>query len=81
MLEKNNAFFFHVLWQKHQKEHQIDAMNLALGGKDMKIGGSMDSTPSLSHDEEVFKAEPSKSAHKVAAIDTSTVLRNIVKTL
>ena len=56
-------------------------MNLALGGKDMKIGGSMDNTPSLLHDEAVFKADPSKSAHKVAAIDMSTVSRNIVKAL
>ena len=56
-------------------------MNLALGGKDTKIGGSMDNTPSLLCDEAVFKADPSKSVHEVAVIDIPTVSRNMVKTL
>ena len=41
----------------------------------------MDNTPSLLCDEAVFKADPSKSAHKVAVIDMSTVSRNTVKML
>ena len=54
-------------------------MSLALGGKNMKIGGSMDNTPSLLYNEVGSKVDPSKSAHEVAVIDISTVSRNIVK--
>ena len=56
-------------------------MKLALGGKDMKIGGSMDNTPSLLYDEAVSKVDPSKSTHEVAVIDILTVSRNIAKIL
>ena len=69
------------MWQKHQKEHQIHAMSLALGGKNTKLGGSMDNTPSLLCNKAGSKVDPSKSAHEVAVIDISTVSKNIAKIL
>ena len=71
----------HILWQKYQKEHQIHAMSLALGGKNIKIGRSMDNIPSLLYNKVDSKVNLSKLTYEVAIIDILTISRNILKIL